>query len=126
MQKAGAQDLVGRSVQTLSGGEQARIHLARLLASPAPLLLLDEPCAALDLAHQHSVMARLKAEAESGRCVIAVLHDLSLIERYCSRALILDQGHLVADDVPGPAFSAERLRSVFGVRRAGDHGFAPA
>lgn len=125
MHKAGAEALSGRAVHTLSGGEQARVHLARLLASPAPRLMLDEPCAALDLAHQFNVMATLRSEAVAGRCVIAVLHDLSLIERYCSRVLILDQGHLRADGPPREVLSPELLHRVFAVRRTGNQGFAP-
>jgi iron complex transport system ATP-binding protein len=118
--KADAAHLAGRAFQALSGGEQARVHLARLLASPAPCLLLDEPCAALDIAHQLSLMETLAAEAASGRAVLVVLHDLELAARYCQRVLVMDAGRLVADGAPGEALSSELLGRVFGVQRGAD------
>jgi len=116
--KADAGHLAGRAFQALSGGEQARVHLARLLASPAPCLLLDEPCAALDIAHQLSLMETLGAEAASGRAVMVVLHDLELAARFCPRVIVMDQGRVVADGAPAEAFSAVNLARVFGVQRA--------
>lgn len=114
--KADAGHLAGRSYQALSGGEQARVHLARLLASPAPYLLLDEPCAALDIAHQLSLMETLASEAAAGRAVLVVLHDLELAARFCRRILVLDAGRLVADAAPQDALTGPVLRAVFGVR----------
>lgn len=120
LEKAGAASLAERPFQALSGGEQARIHLARLLASPAPVLLLDEPCTALDVAHQLRLMATLEAEAAAGRTVLVVLHDLELAARFCPRVLVMQAGELVADGAPEAALSVEVLASVFGVRRGGD------
>ncbi|MFN4185328.1 MAG: ABC transporter ATP-binding protein [Hyphomonas sp.] len=120
LEKADATHLIGRSFQALSGGEQARVHLARLLASPAPVLLLDEPCAALDIAHQLSLMAALKAEAAAGRTLIVVLHDLELAARFCPRILVMQAGDLVADGAPDEALSAGTLGQVFGVRKGAD------
>lgn len=119
LNKADAAHLAGRTFQALSGGEQARIHLARLLASPAPLLLLDEPCAALDIAHQLALMETLAAEAASGRAVLVILHDLHLAERFCQRILVMQDGALLADGPPADALSDQRLARVFGVRRSG-------
>lgn len=118
--KADAAHLAGRDFQALSGGEQARVHLARLLASPAPCLLLDEPCAALDIAHQLSLMETLAGEARSGRAVIVVLHDLELAARFCARVAVMSGGRLVADGPPEVALSAVNLASVFGVARGPD------
>lgn len=115
--KADARHLAGRAFQTLSGGEQARVHLARLLASPAPCLLLDEPCAALDVAHQIDLMETLAAEAARGRCVIVVLHDLTLAARHCARVAVMNGGRLVADGPPETALDAGVLARVFGVSR---------
>lgn len=120
LEKADATHLIGRSFQALSGGEQARVHLARLLASPAPVLLLDEPCAALDIAHQLSLMAALKAEAAAGRTLIVVLHDLELAARFCPRILVMQAGDLVANGAPDEALSAGTLGQVFGVRKGAD------
>lgn len=120
LEKADATHLIGRPFQALSGGEQARVHLARLLASPAPVLLLDEPCAALDIAHQLSLMAALTAEAAAGRTLIVVLHDLELAARFCPRILVMQDGNLVADGAPEAALSADVLGTVFGVRKRAD------
>lgn len=126
LNKADAAHLAGRPFQALSGGEQARIHLARLLASPAPILLLDEPCAALDIAHQLSLMETLAAEAAAGRSVLVILHDLQLAERFCPRLLVMQEGALVADGAPAEALPAGRLAAVFGVRRSASGAFMQA
>ena len=116
--KADATHLMGRPFQALSGGEQARVHLARLLASPAQCLLLDEPCASLDIAHQLSLMETLAAEAAGGRAVLVVLHDLELAARFCPRTIVMDRGRKVSDGPTPEALSDEVMASVFGVRRS--------
>jgi iron complex transport system ATP-binding protein len=124
--KADAVQLAARAFHTLSGGEQARVHLARLLASPAPCLLLDEPCAALDIAHQLSLMETLAAEAASGRAILVVLHDLDLAARYCQRIMVMEAGRKVADDGPHDALNHHVLEQVFGVRRNAEGGLVRA
>lgn len=108
-------DLGDRPVDQLSGGERARVLLARALAVEAPLLLADEPLAALDPAHQIDVMRLLRAEADRGATVIAVLHDLTLAARWCDRLLLIDRGRLIADGRPHDVLSAERIGTVYGV-----------
>ena len=108
-------DLRDRSIDELSGGERARVLLARALAVEAPLLLADEPLAALDPAHQIEVMQLLRAEAARGAAVIAVLHDLTLAARWCDRLLLMDKGQLVADGAPRQVLTAERIDAVYGV-----------
>ncbi|MEO1242939.1 MAG: ABC transporter ATP-binding protein [Pseudomonadota bacterium] len=114
---AEADHLADRPIATLSGGELARIHLARTLAGETPIILADEPIAALDPAHQLSVMGLLREKAESGRTVIAALHELSLAIRYCTRLIVLDRGSIAADGAPNDILTTELLRSVFGVVR---------
>lgn len=107
--------LKDRDAMTLSGGERARALLARALAVDAPVLITDEPLAALDPLHQIEVMELLADEARVGRLVIAVLHDLTLAARYCARLLLLDDGRLVADGPPRDVLTSARLAEVYGV-----------
>jgi len=133
-----------RGVDRLSGGERARVLLARALAVRAPVLLVDEPIAMLDPYHQLQVMAMLRAYADgsangvehdggNGRfagnaviardgasesrraLVVAVLHDLSLAARFCTRVLLVDGGTVVDDDLPERALSADALERHYRV-----------
>jgi len=105
-----------RPITQLSGGERHRAHLARALAQEAPLLLLDEPIAGLDIAHQLAAMDLLRATAGDGRAVLVALHDLPLAARRCDRILLLAGGTLVADAPPAQVLTPETLARVFGVR----------
>lgn len=105
----------GRSVITLSGGERARVALARALATEAPVLLADEPTASLDPRHQLIVMDLLRQAARDGGAVLAILHDLTLAARFADRVLVMEGGKIVADAAPAEALSPQRIAQVFGV-----------
>lgn len=105
-----------RRFDELSGGEQARVLLARALVVGAPMLLADEPIAALDPYFQLSMMQMLKAEAASGILIIAALHDLALAQQFADRIWVMNQGQIVADDAPSKALSSDILKSVFGIK----------
>lgn len=109
-----------RSYLELSGGERQRVHLARVLAQLWPgregrVLLLDEPTAMLDPAHQHAILQVLRAVAEHGTAVLVVLHDLNLAARYCDRLLLLADGRARAAGAPQEVLRADLLQAVFGL-----------
>lgn len=105
-----------RPCTTLSGGELARVHLARTLAADTPFLLADEPTAALDPLHQHQVMRLLRTGAAAGRGVLVVMHDAALAARIADRLLWMADGRIVADGSPGATLTAARLAEVYGVQ----------
>jgi iron complex transport system ATP-binding protein len=107
--------LAHRCITQLSGGEKARVMLARALATQAPVLLVDEPIAALDPHHQWLMMELLQQEAQAGCLVIAVLHDLSLAARFADRIVMLDQGRVVVQGDSVTVLTAQRLADVFGI-----------
>jgi len=107
-----------RAVTMLSGGEKARVALARALATQAPVLLADEPTAALDPRHQLVVMELLRTAARGGNAILAILHDLTLAARFADRVLVMDRGRIVADGPPDQSLAPERLATVFGIEAA--------
>lgn len=116
MVDAGVADLAGRDVTTLSGGERQRACMALLLAQDTPCILLDEPTTYLDISHRFALMEQLKGLAAEGRCVAAVLHDLSLALRYCDEVLVLNDGRLQAVGAPEEILASGCLEAVFHVR----------
>lgn len=112
--RADALDLQHRIYPSLSGGEQARVSLARVLAQETPVILLDEPTAALDLRHQQLVMRLAREIAAEGGTVVAILHDLNLAAAFADRIAILHDGRLVADGSPWDVLTGPLLTEVFG------------
>ncbi|GAA4224951.1 iron complex transport system ATP-binding protein [Sagittula marina] len=104
-----------RTATRLSGGEQARVLIARALAQDTPLIVADEPVAGLDPAHQISTMETFAKLARDGRSVIVSLHDLGLAARHCTRLIILSEGRIAADGAPADVLTLDSLRDVFGI-----------
>ena len=117
-------DLRRRPVSRLSGGERARVLLARVLAGEPRWILADEPLAALDLAHQLGLIAHFKACAQSGQGVVVVVHDLALAMNHADRVLVMKNGALIADGAPAAALAPEVIAKVWSVeaRWLGDAG----
>ena len=113
---ADAQHLADRIVTELSGGERARVMLARALAVEAPVLLADEPIAALDPEHQIGMAQLMRQFAHEGRAVLAVVHDLTLASRFGDRVVVLNGGRLVADGEPLRTLTPDLLQQVFGIK----------
>jgi iron complex transport system ATP-binding protein len=113
LERVGVPDLADRGVLDMSGGERARVLLARLLATRAPLLVADEPVAGLDPDAQLLTLDLLRAEAKAGAAVVVTLHDLGLAARTCDRILVLDHGRVAAEGAPAEALSPAVLASVF-------------
>lgn len=108
-------ELGERRYTTLSGGEKARVSLARVLAQHTPVVFLDEPTAALDLRHQEDVMRVARSMAVDGRAVVVVLHDLSLAGAYSDRLALIAHGKLDAIGTPSEVLTAERIERVYGL-----------
>ncbi|MEQ9259083.1 MAG: ABC transporter ATP-binding protein [Roseovarius sp.] len=118
-------DMRHRAATRLSGGEQARVLIARALAQDTALLMADEPVAGLDPAHQITTMQTFAGLARGGKSVLVSLHDLSLAARYCTRIVMLGEARLVADGTPAEVLTPERLAQVFHITawyRDTDHG----
>jgi iron complex transport system ATP-binding protein len=102
-----------RVYTSLSGGEQSRVNLARVLTQEAPILLLDEPTASLDMRHQELIMRTARQLAAEGACVLAVLHDLNLAAAYSDRIAVLKDGGLVTVGEPDDVLDSELLSDAF-------------
>ncbi len=109
-------DLQHRIFPTLSVGEQSRVTLARVLAQETPVLLLDEPTAALDLRHQQLVMELARDLASRGSAVAVVLHDLNLASAYADRILMLREGRIAALGTPRDTLTEPILSDIFACR----------
>ncbi|NCC41535.1 MAG: heme ABC transporter ATP-binding protein [Gammaproteobacteria bacterium] len=120
---AEVQHLAERRYTTLSGGERQRVHLARILAqlwTPLPndeprYLLLDEPTASLDLAHQHATLALARRWTDRHIGVLVVLHDLNLAAQYGDRIALMKDGRLLAVDRPQVVLKPTPIEHVFGL-----------
>jgi iron complex transport system ATP-binding protein len=116
MERTGIAHLAQRQATELSGGEQQRVVLALALAQEAPVLLMDEPTANLDLAHQQKVMDLVRGICcERHGAVVVSMHDLTLAAQSCDRLVMLAEGRVWAEGTPTEVLTAENIRKVYGV-----------
>ncbi|MEE9217988.1 MAG: ABC transporter ATP-binding protein [Acidobacteriota bacterium] len=115
LSRVGLEGFESRRFYELSGGEKQRVILARAIAQGAPLLLLDEPTAYLDLRHQVGIYDILSDLNAAGTTIVAVTHDINLVSAYCRHALALRAGSVCAYGAPGEVLRREILEEVYGV-----------
>lgn len=107
--------LADRDIVTLSGGERARVALARVLAQQTPIIFLDEPTAPMDIRHQEQVLSLLREIAHAaGTAVVVVLHDLDAAAAYCDHITCLSGGRIVADGSVDEVYTDETLTMIYG------------
>lgn len=115
MAKTGVLHLAQRSIHELSGGERQRVIVARALAQQAPVLLLDEPAAFLDIRHEVEIYDLLNDLQAEGKAVVTVLHDMNLAALYCDRVALMSQGKVVQLGAPADVITYANLTSVYEV-----------
>jgi iron complex transport system ATP-binding protein len=116
IERVGIGHLRHRDARELSMGERQLVFVALALAQAAPILVLDEPTAHLDIRHQVEVMQLLvDLNERDGTTIVAVLHDLALAAHFFPRVVAMDHGAIVADGPPSSTLDAQRIREVFGV-----------
>lgn len=108
-------DLADRATDTLSGGELARVHIARALASQAPLMVADEPVASLDPRHQHQVMRLIRAFVDRGGGALVVLHDLDLAALFADRLVWMSEGRTLASGSVAETMTPHWIEAVYGI-----------
>ncbi len=113
LEKTETAHLADRVFATLSTGEQTRVSLARILAQDTPVLLLDEPTTALDVAHEERVMSELRKLADGRRAVLAILHDLNAAANYATRVVVVAGGAIRAVGTPAEVFQDALLSEVY-------------
>ena len=127
LEGCGLGPLAERRADTLSGGELARVHCARVLAAETPLLAADEPVGALDPLHQHRVMELIRRFVNEGGGALVVLHDVPLAARYADRVCWMRDGELLGAGPPRSAVTPEAIAAAYGmVATVGWRGETPA
>ena len=114
MRRCDVLEMGDRLVSTLSGGERQRVRLARALAQEPATLALDEPTAALDIAHEMAIFELLRDLGRAGQTVLVVTHNLNLAARYADRLVLLHRGRVAAAGAPAEVLTRETVQRVYG------------
>lgn len=115
LEKVDAWHLRSRRINRLSQGERQRVYIARSLVTEAPILLLDEPTSSLDIRHQIEIWELLRHLASEGKVVIVCTHEIGIVQRYCDKLSVLNQGKCVASGEFKDVMAPRLLLDVFGV-----------
>lgn len=113
MEYAGVSELAGQTMHSISGGQRQRVLLAKVLAQQTPILFLDEPATGLDVFYQEEIFRFCRELCAAGKTVLMVVHELSLAARFCSRLLLVGQGHILADGTADKVLTAENLTQAY-------------
>ena len=117
LEATGTAQLAQRKLESLSGGERQRVLIAMALAQQTPVMLLDEPTADLDIAHQPAIMELLRSlRSTDGSAVIVAMHDLTLAAQFCDRIVVIHQGRNFADGTPEEVLTEQIIQTVYGIR----------
>jgi iron complex transport system ATP-binding protein len=117
MERTDTMELIDRPIGELSGGEQQRLLIARALAQAAPIMLLDEPTAHLDLRHQDRVLGLVRTLAkDEGLAVLLALHDLNLVSKFSDRVALLSESIIRRVGTPEEVLESSLLEAVYGIR----------
>ena len=116
MQACDIAHLANRKASTLSGGELARVHCARAFAATTPLLIADEPVAALDLRHQYGIMNLFRTYVSQGGGALIVLHDVALAAKFADRLIWMQDGQIIADGRVTDTLTEQRLADVYAIK----------
>ena len=112
----GVADLANRDVTRLSGGQRQLVVIARAIAQASPLIVMDEPTAALDFGNQVTVLTEVRRLAERGSGIVLSTHDPDHAFAVASRVALMRDGGIVAKGAPADVLTAERLEAVYGVK----------
>ena len=115
VEQVGVEELLERTFSSLSGGERARVLLARALAVQTKHLLVDEPIASLDLKYQLEIMQLLANQAKSDLCIGVILHDLNLAAKYCDIIYLMDKGKVVSSGSPEQVLTQDIINTTFDI-----------
>ncbi|UZE96467.1 heme ABC transporter ATP-binding protein [Alkalimarinus alittae] len=115
MEKTDLLRMADRSVNQLSGGERQRVFIARAIAQEAPILLMDEPTASLDLCHQLEVLSLIKTLTKDGHLAVSAIHDVELASRFCDRLILINDGKVAAQGTPIDVLTKENLYRHFSI-----------
>lgn len=115
MEKTDIAHMAERNVNQLSGGERQRVFIARAIAQQAPILIMDEPTASLDLCHQLDTLALLKSMTQEGHLAISAIHDVELASRFCDRIIVIAEGGVALQGAPVDVLTEETLSRYFSI-----------